>query len=303
MKWGKPLVILFLLSFSITVIYAQTSENIEIRYNRRLVWVGDEATWRYAVQVDRLENGVYRSFLRQFSTEPFLRVSLPAGEFRYRVIPHDILDRPQMATATPWIHFEIIPPVVPVDEIPDIEEEIIIGIDEQVTESNEQITEGNIEQITEDEEQETEISEFNPFFNTIGFSIGTAFIDPLIIATLHGTYAPMRNLYIEAGFEFGFLSIYDDVESFYCLYPYLNLGYFIPFSEKGGVFAGIGCGLMMANYTFSHIKKDMGFFAMNFFAGVNLWDMLNITYTFKTTFSEVSHKVGVGYVYRVGSRE
>jgi len=168
--------------------------------------------------------------------------------------------------------------------------------------SNEELARNN-EQEIKDEDQDTEVNELNPFFNTIGFSVGSAFIDPLIIATLHGSYAPIRNMFIETGFEFGFLSIHDDVDSMYCLYPYLNVGYFLPLSDSLGAFASIGGGLIMSTYNFSFGKDAFNIFAMNITAGVNLFEMLNISYCLKTSFSGVSHKLAVGYVYRVGSRE
>jgi hypothetical protein len=38
-------------------------------------------------------------------------------------------------------------------------------------------------------------------FNTLGASLGTSFTDMLIIATVHGTFSPMRNIFIELGFR------------------------------------------------------------------------------------------------------
>jgi len=311
--------ILFLLFFTSIPISAQTGSTPETLYNRRIVWREDAYTFRYRVEVERQDNGSFRNFLREYTTAPFLVVSLPAGEYRFRITPYDILDRP--APGTDWVRFEVRPPVVlTVDDsgetAPDIEiEEIhVTGSNEQLTVNNEEVTENN-EQIadiseqsnlrfgTESEDHDSESKVNNTRFNTVGISVGTSFIDPLIIAGIHGSYSPLPNLFVELGFEAGFLSVFDDVESFYCFYPYANLGYYMPISETVGFFAGIGGGLMMANYTFSHVKKDIGFLAMNIFAGVNLWDMFNITYTFRTTFSEVSHKVGVGYVYRFGNRK
>jgi len=301
----KKLVLLclfFLFFFNLIPLYSQNANVSETLYNRRIVWREDVYTFRYRVDVEKLDNGIFRSFLREYTTSPFLVVSLQVGEYRFRIIPYDILDRP--AQGTDWVLFEVRPPVVQViDDIgetaTEIEEIQVIMSNEQLIVNNEELTKSN-EQGAESNEQVivSRALQIEPSFNTLGISIGTSFADPLIIFTLHGNYSLLSNLFVELGFEAGFLSIFDDVESFYCLYPYVNLGYYMPISETVGFFSGIGGGLMMVKYTFTHEKKDMGLFAMNIFAGVNLWDKLNITYTFKTTFWEVSHKVGVGYVYR-----
>jgi len=314
--YRKPVILsLLLLLFLVSIpIYAQAGNVSETLYNRRIVWRADQYAYRYRVDVERSDNGTFRSQLSEYSTASFLVVSLPAGEYRFRITAYDILDRPQPPTQ--WHPFAVRHPVVPEtrdasETAPDNE---IVEI--QVIESREEgegnreaepQVQGNDKTIESGEEGEAEPQVqsmgSSSRFNTIGVSVGTSFIDPLVIAAIHGSYAPFQNIFIELGFEAGFLSIYEEVESFYCLYPYANLGFFMPFSDKGGFFAGIGGGLMMVNYTFTDIKKDMGLLAMNIFTGVNLWDMLNITYTFKTTFGEMSHKVGVGYVFRIGNRE
>jgi len=42
----------------------------------------------------------------------------------------------------------------------------------------------------------------------------------------------------------------------------------------------------------------LGFFALDLTAGVNLFDMLDISYTFRTNFKNVGSKLSVGYTYR-----
>ena len=97
-------VIAFLL-FMITIFSVQAQSD-DKSFSRRLVWSGDDNVYRYAVEVDRLENRTFRSYLREFSTESFIVVSLPIGDYRFRIIPHDILDRPREATR--WIRFQVL---------------------------------------------------------------------------------------------------------------------------------------------------------------------------------------------------
>ena len=135
--------------------------------------------------------------------------------------------------------------------------------------------------------------------NFIGGSVGTAFTDPAVIVTVHGSYAPVRYMYIEAGFDFGFVSVFEDVETYWSMYPYANIGVFAPFRGRGGFFASAGAGYMFGNYTFSH-GTDFGAsnFAVNVTAGFNIFDMFNISYSLRTDFGSVSNKLSVGYTYR-----
>ena len=133
---------------------------------------------------------------------------------------------------------------------------------------------------------------------TVGVSAGSAFTDPVIIATVHGTIAPVRNLFIEPGCDIGFVSVYDDVKSYYSIYPYAHLGYFKPFSPKFGWYAGAGGGYMLGAYEFSGGKVPLGVFAADLITGVNIGNMIDISYTIKTNFSSASNKLSAGYVYR-----
>ena len=139
---------------------------------------------------------------------------------------------------------------------------------------------------------------------SIGAGIGTAFIDPLLIVTVHGTISPFRNLFLEAGCDIGFLSKYGYVNSLFCAYPFIHAGYFLPFKTKGGAFAGAGGGVMVGKYKFSDGGSDADIleWGIDFTAGVNLFNFLNIAYTLRTNFVGASHKASVGYVYRIGSR-
>ena len=144
-----------------------------------------------------MADGTYASHLREYTTDEHLDVSLPTGNYRFRIIPHDILDRPYEAAASAWITFKVFYRPGAVDA-----NIVIIGLND-------------------DEEQkrnkEPEKIKDERRFNSLGVSLGTSFVDTLFIASLHGTFSPVRNFYIEAGCDFGFVSVYDDVESYYSI--------------------------------------------------------------------------------------
>ena len=140
---------------------------------------------------------------------------------------------------------------------------------------------------------------------TIGVSIGSSFAAPWLIGTVHGTIAPIKYSFFELGFDAGFFSGVSGV-GHYSFYPFLHAAFFMPFSQfskkqgtGGGFYAGLGGGYMMSIYDFPEGELPMQkTFAMDAVAGVNLFDMLDISYTFRTSFSQVNNKISVGYTYR-----
>ena len=81
------------------------SNNSEQQLRQRIVWSGGENALHYAVEVEKLEGNIYREFMREYTTTLFLLVSLQPGEYRFRVIPYDILGRP--AESSRWAQFTI----------------------------------------------------------------------------------------------------------------------------------------------------------------------------------------------------
>ena len=136
--------------------------------------------------------------------------------------------------------------------------------------------------------------------HTIGVSIGSAFADPWVIATIHGTFSPARNLFMEIGLDIGTVSIYGDVSGYSSLYPYFHIGGFIPFQKKGGWYIGGGGGYMTGWYTFNNGKAPvpLGVFAADAVTGFNIGNVFDISYTLRTDFRSVGHKVMAGYTYR-----
>ena len=333
------LIFIFLLGLA-PFLHAAEHENHEPRFTRRIVWRGGEHAWRYAVEIEKFENGSYREHLREYTTELYAEVSLPPGEFRFRIIPYDILGRP--GEGTQWMPFVIhyTPPEAPASAgslaagaetdapssaaVHEDEPPQIISVDDysishapqtipetetrpETAAEHEHTHEEFIEHVTvraaadeaaSNEDAEEALSAASRRFNSAGISAGTAFTDPLVIVTINGTYSPIRNFYIELGCEFGFISEHSDVDFFYCIYPYLNLGFYMPFTEKTGIFASLGGGYMAGGYSFEYGTADINTWGLHFKTGANLFNFLNVFYILKTNFSAVSHKLAVGYTYR-----
>jgi len=142
-------------------------------------------------------------------------------------------------------------------------------------------------------------SEPNPasYLWTVGASIGSTFADPWLVGTVQGTIAPLRNSFIGIGVDFGLVSGMEDV-GYYSFYPFVHLAFFMPFAKKGGWYAGAGGGYLFSRYDFSGTKYSLNLFAADAFAGVNLFNMLDISYTLRTNFDVANHKFAVGYTYR-----
>jgi hypothetical protein len=139
-------------------------------------------------------------------------------------------------------------------------------------------------------------------FWTIGASLGSAFTAPWVTITAHGTIAPFRHSFLELGMDFGLVhGTHDD--GYYSLYSFAHYAFFWPFAKansvgSGGVYIGAGGGLMIVSYTFSDGSHSETIPLAAFTVGVNILDMIDISYTFRTNFAVVGHKVSVGYVYR-----
>jgi len=134
-------------------------------------------------------------------------------------------------------------------------------------------------------------------FWSVGASVGSSFAAPWAIGTLSGTIAPIRNSFLQIGFDFGLISGTADA-GYYSLYPFAHYAYYMPF-DMFGVYAGLGGGLLMVSYSFD----NEGDYSNNIpvasvTAGIFIFDMIHISYALRTNFSGYSHKVSVGYTYR-----
>ena len=102
--------LLFLLFAS--PVFAQTSgyyidtESGFPRFVQRLVWSGGENALRYEVIIQRLEDDEYIPHLVEATEDQFVEVSLPPGEYRFQVIPFDMLNRP--GEESEWAYIRIL---------------------------------------------------------------------------------------------------------------------------------------------------------------------------------------------------
>jgi len=79
----------------------------EVKYVQRFVWKGGENALHYEVIFEKETNGRYRRHLREITKAQFIEVSLPPGNYRFRVIPYDILGRP--TEGTKWVNVTVLP--------------------------------------------------------------------------------------------------------------------------------------------------------------------------------------------------
>ena len=109
---GSWLIILFI--FLANALYAQAPGyhiEVQTRFIQYLSWESDGFALRYQVEIERQEQGVFRRHLLESTENSYITVSLPPGNFRYRVIPFNLLNRP--GRASEWLSFEIRPAVNP----------------------------------------------------------------------------------------------------------------------------------------------------------------------------------------------
>jgi len=140
-------------------------------------------------------------------------------------------------------------------------------------------------------------------FWSLGISAGTSFSAPWVIGTVHGTIAPFKYQFLELGIDYGMISGNEDAEKYYSFYPYIHYAIFIPFEKKGGFYIGAGCGYMLGEYTFPDEVIPFGIFAYDFITGINIGNIINISYTMRTNFKTASNKLSVGISYRFRQRE
>ena len=135
--------------------------------------------------------------------------------------------------------------------------------------------------------------------NTLGASVGSTFAAPLVIGTVHGTFAPWNNTFVELGLDLGFASAAPTAENYFSVYPFAHMAYFMPFKEKGGWYAGGGIGYINGKHTFPGKVHPINTVTADVTTGFNIANMLDLSVTLRTDFvTGVNYKVAAGYVYR-----
>jgi hypothetical protein len=84
------------------------------RFIQRLSWASLEGIIRYEMILDQRDgnSSTYNEFLHETTEEAFIDVSLPAGNYRYRVIGYNVLNR--LGAESDYLYFEVFQAVQPV---------------------------------------------------------------------------------------------------------------------------------------------------------------------------------------------
>jgi len=138
-------------------------------------------------------------------------------------------------------------------------------------------------------------------FWSLGASVGTSLAEPWLTGTLHATFAPLRHSFIRVGCDVGFFSEAEGVD-YFSITPFIHYALFLPFARGGGWHIGVGGGFLMEEYRFEDIDiiVSRNIPVMDFITGVNIGNMLDISYTLRTDFSMPTpiHKISVGFTHR-----
>jgi hypothetical protein len=138
--------------------------------------------------------------------------------------------------------------------------------------------------------------------NTIGVSAGTAIAAPQVLLTLRGTYAPWRCSFFELGMDGGVGN--SSTITYYSLYPYTRYAFYLPFMNNASWYVGAGVGVMLSQYTFENINLYGNYsnnsvaLAADIATGVNILDMIDISYSLRANPWRANSKILVGYTYR-----
>jgi hypothetical protein len=279
----KKINIIFIILFFLGLPFfleAQTANSNDKNRSVRLPWPKDENAWSYEVIIEVQNRMVYKSYSKEVTQNSFIVVSLPPGKYRYRVIPYNFLGQPEIKQSSAWMRFEI--PAAS-SKSDGTYEPIFLP---DFGSSSAQLKPGESTAVTANQW-------------TAGVSLGTSFYRPWIITTLHATYAPLPNSFVEAGIDLGFVSGDTDASYFSC-YPFVNYVFSkpLPFFEKIGWYIGAGGGYWISNYSASGETAQDNRLIADLTAGINIINMFDVSYTLRTNFSGVNHKFSIGYVYR-----
>jgi len=134
-------------------------------------------------------------------------------------------------------------------------------------------------------------------FWSIGALVGSSFAEPMVIATLQATLAPLRHWFVRIGCDLGFINDMDDTD-FFSIAPFAHFAFFLPFRARGGWHIGVGGSFTMAEYRFDDHVVPRTIVAADFTTGFNIGNMFDISYTLRTTFSTVIHRASAGFTWR-----
>jgi len=137
---------------------------------------------------------------------------------------------------------------------------------------------------------------------SLGASLGTSFTNPWLIATVRGTLAPFPYSFFDIGIDVGFINNNEEITSYYSLCPFVRYAFFLPFEKKGGWYIGAGASYFVREYRVDDWTDSRRYWTVDITTGVNIGNMLDISYTYRTDFASAMNKVSVGYTYRFKQR-
>jgi len=137
---------------------------------------------------------------------------------------------------------------------------------------------------------------------SLGASVGTSFTNPWLITTVRGTLAPFTYSFFDIGVDVGFINNTEGITGHYSLCPFVRYAFFLPFEKKGGWYIGAGASYFVREYRVDDWTDSRRYWTADITTGVNIGNILDISYTFRTNFTSAMNKVSVGYTYRFKQR-
>lgn len=84
-----------------------TADSGAVPFVQRISWAEDQYALRYEVLIEKEVNGEYRREKQEYTDRSSIEVSLLPGQYRCRVTPYDLLNRP--GEGSEWLRFEVRP--------------------------------------------------------------------------------------------------------------------------------------------------------------------------------------------------
>jgi len=147
-------------------------------------------------------------------------------------------------------------------------------------------------------------------FWSVGLSAGSAFAEPWAIGTLWATIAPFRRSFVRIGLDAGFISGSGEI-GYFSITPFAHYAFFMPFYglpfdlpfSGGGLHVGAGAGFKFEEYRVAAhgISAPRRAFVIDVAAGVNVANIIDVSYTLRTDFTTIVHKASVGFTHRFQS--
>ena len=116
-------------------------------------------------------------------------------------------------------------------------------------------------------------------FWSVGAAVGSAFSEPVLAGTIKGTLAPFKYQFFEVGLNAGLISTRGHVDSFFSVAPYLHYAFFWPFNQTVAIYAGLGAGYKIAQYSYFDTAITVSSIPADAAIGVLLFNFLDVSFT------------------------